>query len=57
MVLVNLIAVIISLAVMVRASNLFNASSMMPAPLPGALQFVGVFAIITLVGGLVGLSV
>jgi hypothetical protein len=57
MIWINLIAIFVSLVVMIRASSLYSESLMMPDPLPGALQFVGIFAIIVVVLGITALSV
>jgi len=53
---INLIAIAIAFAVMARASILLQESSMMPAAMHGALQVVGVLAIIVTTLGLVILS-
>jgi len=54
---INVVSIVISLAVMVRAFNLFQESAMLPSLLADALQLVGVFSIMVTTIGLVALSV
>jgi len=56
MIWINLVSIGVALAVMARASMLFRESSMLPAPMNGALQIVGVLSIMVLTLGIVLLS-
>jgi hypothetical protein len=53
---VNVVAITIGLAVMVRVSILLRSESLLPAPMHGILQVVGGFAIIVATLGIVVLT-
>jgi len=56
MIWINLVSIGVALAVMARASMLFRESSMLPAPMNGALQIVVVLSIMVVTLGIVLLS-
>jgi hypothetical protein len=53
---ISVVAIIVFLTVMARASNLIREGSMLPDSMHGALQIVGVFAIMVATLGIIVLS-